>query len=75
MEEIEIYTDEINIDQLLKWAGIIDNGAQIKPLLEDRLIKLNGVLVTERRKKIRPGDTIDIAGVGSWRITKGEACE
>ncbi|WP_371375749.1 RNA-binding S4 domain-containing protein [Sporomusa aerivorans] len=73
MEDIEIYTPEINIDQLLKWAGIIDNGAQIKPLIEEKLIKLNGNLVTERRKKVRPGDIIDISGVGCWRIITGEA--
>lgn len=72
MEEIEIYTPEINMDQLLKWAGIIDNGAQIKPFIEDRLIKLNGNIVTERRKKVRPGDIIDITGVGCWRIVIGE---
>ena len=73
MEEIEIYTPEINIDQLLKWAGIIDNGAQIKPLIEDKLVKINGNIVTERRKKVRPGDIIDITGIGSWRIVTGEA--
>ena len=72
MEEIEIYTLEINIDQLLKWAGIIDNGAQIKPLIEDQLIKLNGNIITERRKKVRPGDIIEITGIGNWRIITGE---
>lgn len=73
MEKIEIYTTEINMDQLLKWAGIIDNGAQIKPLITEKLIKLNGNLVTERRKKVRPGDVIDIQGIGSWEIITGEA--
>ena len=73
MEKIEIYTTEINMDQLLKWAGIIDNGAQIKPLITEKLIKLNGNLVTERRKKVRPGDVIDIQGIGIWKIITGEA--
>lgn len=73
MEKIEIYTTEINMDQLLKWAGIIDNGAQIKPLITEKLIKLNGQLVTERRKKVRPGDVIDIQGIGCWEIITGEA--
>ena len=73
MDKIEIYTPEINIDQLLKWAGIIDNGAQIKPLLEDKLIKLNGTIVTERRKKVRINDVIAIDGIGCWRIITGEA--
>lgn len=72
MEEIEIHTPEIKIDQLLKWAGIIDNGAQIKPLLEDKLITLNGTTVTERRKKVHAGDVIAIEGIGCWRIVTGE---
>jgi len=73
VEEIEIHTSEINIDQLLKWAGIIDNGAQIKLLLEDKLIKLNGMTVTERRKKVRINDIVAIDGIGCWRIITGEA--
>ncbi len=73
MQEMEIYTASINIDQLLKWAGIIDNGAQIKPLLEDKLIKLNSNIVTERRKKVFVGDVVEIEGIGCWRIVTGEA--
>lgn len=72
MEEIEIYTTQINIDQLLKWAGIIENGAQIRPFIENRLIKLNGAIISERRKKVRPGDIIEIQGIGCWRIITGE---
>ena len=72
MEDIEIYTPEIKLDQILKWAGIIDTGGQIIPYLEDSLIKINGVIVTERRKKVRPGDVIAIEGIGCWKITQGE---
>jgi ribosome-associated protein len=72
MEEIEIHTPEINMDQLLKWAGIIDNGAHIKPFIEDQMITLNGIIVTERRKKVRPGDIITIKDIGSWRVITGE---
>lgn len=75
MQEIEIYTAEINMDQLLKWIGIIDNGAQIKPLLEDKLITLNGTIVTQRRKKVFVGDVVMVEGIGCWRIVKGESCE
>lgn len=68
MEEIAISTPHINLDQLLKWAGIIDTGGQIKPMLEDGIIKLNGTVVTERRKKVYPGDTIEIDGIGNYRV-------
>ena len=58
MEIIEIKTDVIQMDQLLKWAGIIESGGQMKFMIEDQVIKLNQVLVTEKRKKVFPGDKI-----------------
>ncbi|MPN13534.1 hypothetical protein SDC9_160855 [bioreactor metagenome] len=68
MEDIAISTPSINLDQLLKWAGIIDTGGQIIPMLEDSMIKLNGNVVSERRKKIYPGDVIEIDGVGKYKV-------
>lgn len=72
MEKIEIHTEYIQLDQLLKWAGLISTGGQIKGLLEDKQIYLNGVLCTEKRKKIRPGDVIDVKNQGSWTVVKKE---
>jgi len=70
METIEIKTDVIQMDQLLKWAGIIESGGQMKFLIEDQVIKLNQVLVTEKRKKVFPGDILEINGVGTWKVVK-----
>ena len=70
MEIIEIKTDVIQMDQLLKWASIIDSGGQIKFLLEDQLLKLTGSIVTEKRKKVHPGDIVEIVGQGSWQVKK-----
>lgn len=69
MEKIAISTPFINLDQLLKWAGIVDTGGQVKPMLEDSMIKLNGKQATERRKKVYPGDIVEIDGVGIWKVT------
>lgn len=69
MEEISINTETINLDQLLKWAGIIDTGGQVKILIDEGLIFLNSMPVTERRKKIRDGDVIEIKGSGMWKVT------
>lgn len=68
MEEVVISTETIQLDQFLKWAGIVESGGQVKLLLEDGLIQLNGVVAVERRKKIRPGDIISIEGLGSWKV-------
>lgn len=69
MEEIEIHSPTINLDQLLKWAGIVETGGQVKLMIEDQMIKLNGNVVSERRKKITPGDVLEIEGVGKWTVT------
>lgn len=69
MEEIEINSPTINLDQLLKWAGIVETGGQVKLMIEDNMIKINGVSIFERRKKVKPGDVLEIEGVGTWTVT------
>ena len=60
-ETISIHTDYIQLDQLLKYANILTTGGQIKELLAEELITLNGTIVTEKRKKIYPNDVVTIA--------------
>ena len=50
----------IQLNQLLKWIGVLETGGQIAFLLERRAILLNGVIVQEKRKKIYPGDIVTI---------------
>ena len=68
MEIIEISTPTIKLDQLLKWAGIVESGGQVRFLIDDDLILLNGIKVHERRKTINPGDIIEIKDVGIWKV-------
>jgi len=68
MEIIEISTQTIQLDQLLKWAGIADTGGQVRLFIDDGLITLNGIKVHERRKKIQPGDIIEIKDIGIWKV-------
>ncbi|MFA6849298.1 MAG: RNA-binding S4 domain-containing protein [Selenomonadaceae bacterium] len=67
---IEIKTDVIQLDQLLKWAGIIESGGQIKFLLEEKRIKLNGIIETAKRRKIHADDVIEIIDEGIWKVVK-----
>ncbi|EIW17592.1 MULTISPECIES: RNA-binding S4 domain-containing protein [Pelosinus] len=69
MEEIGINTATIQLDQFLKWAGIIESGGQVKLLIEDGLVFINGAQIHERRKKILPGDIIEITDIGKWKVT------
>ena len=63
METITINTETIQLDQLLKWAGILQSGGQVKFLLEDQRIRLNGNIETAKRRKIKSGDLLEIEGM------------
>lgn len=69
-ETISIHTDYIQLDQLLKYANILATGGQIKELLAEELITLNGTIVTEKRKKIYPNDMVSIGDEISITVVK-----
>lgn len=64
MKKIEIETEYIKLDQLLKYSGIVQTGGNSKVLIQEGLVKVNGDVVTERGRKIRKGDIIKVeAGI------------
>ena len=69
-EQIAIITEFITMDKLLKFSGVADTGGQAFLMVEDGIIKLNGKLVTEQRKKVFPGDIVNIDNQIELTITK-----
>ena len=69
-EQIAIITEFITMDKLLKFSGVADTGGQAFLMVEDGIIKLNGKLVTEKRKKVFPGDIVNIDNQIELTITK-----
>lgn len=69
-ETVSIHTEYIRLDQLLKYANVLSTGGQVKVLLEEKQITLNGVLVTEKRKKIYPNDVVIIANEVTITVVK-----
>lgn len=59
-ETVEITTEFITMDKLLKFSGVADTGGQAFLMVEDGVVRLNGQLVTEKRKKVYPGDVVNI---------------
>lgn len=59
-ETIEITTATITMDKLLKFSGVADTGGQAFMMVEDGVVRLNGQLVTEKRKQVRLGDVVNI---------------
>ena len=73
IEKIEVNTETIQLDQFLKWAGVLESGGQVKLMIEDEMILVNGIVETTRRKKLHDGDVVEIKEMGSWQVVfKGE---
>ena len=75
MEEIQIHTDFIKLDQLLKYIGAADSGAMAKAMVLDKKVRVDGEIYTMRGKKIRPGQQVAVADLGAWRVTGGRTSE
>ncbi len=60
MEQVKIKTADIQLDQFLKLAGAVMTGGEVKGLVQEGLVRLNGEVETARRRKIRPGDIVTI---------------
>lgn len=71
METVNITTPMIQLDQFLKWASILQSGGEIRFLLDEKKIFVNEILCTAKRKKLYPGDKVEIKGIGTYLI-KGE---
>ena len=61
-EQIQITTEFIKLDQLLKFAGAVAIGSEAKEIILDGKVKVNGEVCTMRGKKIRSGDTVTVDG-------------
>ena len=56
MEKIQIDTEFIKLDSLLKFAALVGTGGEAKYVISEGLVEVNGETCTQRGKKIRPGD-------------------
>lgn len=72
MEIIEINTEFIKLDQLLKFAGLVGNGSDAKMMIQDEMIRVNGEICTMRGKKLHPGDVVEIEGAGSFEVAASQ---
>ncbi len=65
MREIEVREDGIRLGQLLKLAGLVDQGSDVKPLLEAGRVTVGGRPEARRGRQLRAGDVV---AVGEERV-------
>ena len=61
-ERIQITTEFIKLDQLLKFANVVATGGEAKLAIQEGDVLVNGEVCTMRGKKIRPGDRVELGG-------------
>ncbi len=62
MNTIEITTEYIKLQDMLKIAGLTYTGGEAKVMVQEGLVTVNGEVCTMRGRKIRPGDTVEFEG-------------
>ena len=59
---MEIHSEPIELYKLLKFEGLASSGGEAKLVISDGLVRLNGAVETQKRKKILAGDIVEFAG-------------
>lgn len=53
---------KLSLDDFLKLRNLAGSGGQAKLLIQGGEVKVNGVVETRRRRKLVPGDVVELAG-------------
>ncbi len=70
MNEVSIRTEYIKLDTFMKLANCISTGGSAKMLIADGMVKVNGENEERRGRKLYPGDTVEVEGEGSFKVTR-----
>lgn len=71
--DIEIRDDIIRLGQLLKLAGLVDDGSDVKDLLSDDAVSIDGEVETRRGRQVPVGAVVEIdlpQGVRTLRVVR-----
>lgn len=60
IEEVKIDTETIQLDQFLKWAGVLGSCGETE---------------SARRRQLHDGDVIEVEGLGAWKVVHDEVHE
>ncbi|WP_090475957.1 RNA-binding S4 domain-containing protein [Nakamurella panacisegetis] len=63
VHDVPIKDDMIRLGQLLKLAGAVDTGADVRPILEDGLVMVNDEVETRRGRQLHRGDIVTLEGI------------
>jgi ribosome-associated protein len=70
-KRIQISTDSIRLDQLLKLSGVAPTGGQAKRLIQDGRVMVNGVVERRRGFQLSDRDLVILEGGPVLRVVTG----
>jgi ribosome-associated protein len=59
MKTVVITQEPVELFKLLKFEGLVGSGGEAKFVVSQGLVKLNGEVERQKRKKILAGDTVE----------------
>lgn len=62
MDQVHIKQEPVELFKLLKFEGLVGSGGEAKYVVAQGLVMLNGVVETQKRKKVVAGDIIEFNG-------------
>jgi len=57
---VPIRDETIRLGQLLKLAGVVDDGVQARTLIQDGEVSVDGEVDRRRGRQVRPGSTVEL---------------
>ena len=66
--EVPLRDEMIRLGQLLKLAGVVEDGAQARTLIEDGAVRVDGEVDRRRGRQVQPGSLVAI-GQTQIRVT------
>jgi ribosome-associated protein len=67
---VPIRDESIRLGQLLKLAGVVDDGATAREAVEQGLVRVGGAVETRRGRQVRPGDVVTLGDL-TLRVASG----
>ncbi|MFT5573163.1 MAG: ribosome-associated protein [Cryomorphaceae bacterium] len=62
MQIVYIDREPVELFKLLKFEGLVGSGGEAKMMVADGMVKLNGQVEIQKRKKVVSGDVIEFNG-------------
>jgi ribosome-associated protein len=69
--EVPIRDESIRLGQLLKLAGVVDDGAMARSVIELGEVTVDGTVEVRRGAQVRPGQTVGYAGQSLTVVSEG----